>query len=70
MKYIYNVKEDETFAASDMVWAQLHSLRTVIKPKYNHNFEGKPIKTPDASTFWRIISEHKVGTMFTAPTTL
>jgi acyl-coenzyme A synthetase/AMP-(fatty) acid ligase len=52
-----------------MGWVTATFLRTIIKPKYNHNFEGKPIK-PDASTFWRIISEHKVGTMFTAPTAI
>ena len=31
-------------------------------------FEGKPVGTPDAGTFWRIISEHKVKSLFTAPT--
>ena len=74
MKYIYNVKEDETFwAASDMGWAVGHSY-ILYGPLLNRNttiiFEGKPVKTPDASTFWRIISEHKVGTMFTAPTAI
>ena len=74
MKYIYNVKEGETFwAASDMGWAVGHSY-ILYGPLLNRNttiiFEGKPIKTPDASTFWRIISEHKVGTMFTAPTAI
>lgn len=74
MKYIYNVNQDETFwAASDMGWAVGHSY-ILYGPLLNRNttiiFEGKPIKTPDASTFWRIISEHKVGTMFTAPTAI
>ncbi|RTZ00759.1 propionyl-CoA synthetase [Flavobacterium sp. RSP49] len=74
MKYIYNVKDGETFwAASDMGWAVGHSY-ILYAPLLNRNttiiFEGKPIKTPDASTFWRIISEHKVGTMFTAPTAI
>ena len=74
MKSIYNVKEGETFwAASDMGWAVGHSY-ILYAPLINRNttiiFEGKPIKTPDASTFWRIISEHKVGTMFTAPTAI
>ena len=74
MKYIYNVKEGETFwAASDMGWAVGHSY-ILYGPLLNRNstiiFEGKPIKTPDASTFWRIISDHKVGTMFTAPTAI
>ncbi|MFV8369046.1 acetate--CoA ligase [Flavobacterium sp. LB2R40] len=74
MRHIYNVKEAETFwAASDMGWAVGHSY-ILYGPLLNRNttiiFEGKPIKTPDASTFWRIISEHKVGTMFTAPTAI
>jgi propionyl-CoA synthetase len=45
----------------------------VYGPLINRNsilFEGKPIKTPDASTFWRIIDEHKVNAMFTAPTAI
>lgn len=33
-------------------------------------FEGKPVGTPDASTFWRVVEEYKVTTMFTAPTAL
>ena len=74
MKAIYNVKEGETFwAASDMGWAVGHSY-ILYGPLLNRNttviFEGKPIKTPNASTFWRIISDHKVGTMFTAPTAI
>lgn len=74
MKYIYNVKEDEVFwAASDVGWVVGHSF-IVYAPLINRNttiiFEGKPIKTPDASTFWRIIEEHKVNTMFTAPTAI
>ena len=74
MKYIYNVQPAEVFwAASDMGWAVGHSY-ILYGPLINRNttiiFEGKPIKTPDASTFWRIISEHKVGTMFTAPTAI
>jgi len=74
MQYIYNVKPGETFwAASDMGWAVGHSY-ILYGPLINRNttviFEGKPIKTPDASTFWRIISEHKIQTMFTAPTAI
>jgi propionyl-CoA synthetase len=45
-------------------------VRTVNKPKYNHCFWRETYQNPDASTFWRIISEHKVGTMFTAPTAI
>lgn len=74
MKYIYDTKPGEAFwAASDMGWAVGHSY-ILYGPLLNRNttviFEGKPIKTPDSSTFWRIISEHKVATMFTAPTAI
>ncbi len=74
MKYVYDVREDEVFwAASDMGWAVGHSY-ILYGPLLNRNttiiFEGKPVRTPDASTFWRIISEHKVQTMFTAPTAI
>ncbi len=74
MKYIYDTKPDEVFwAASHMGWAVGHSY-ILYGPLLNRNatviFEGKPIRTPDASTFWRIIAEHKVATMFTAPTAI
>lgn len=74
MKYIYDVQPAETFwAASDMGWAVGHSY-ILYGPLLNRNttviFEGKPIKTPDASTFWRVIADHKVNTMFTAPTAI
>ncbi len=74
MKYIYNVFPGEVFmAASDVGWVVGHSY-ICYGPLINRNttivFEGKPIRTPDASTFWRILSEHKVSTMFTAPTTI
>lgn len=74
MEYVYNSKPGEVFwAASDVGWVVGHSY-IVYGPLINRNttivFEGKPIKTPDASTFWRVISEHKVATMFTAPTAI
>lgn len=74
MKYIYGVQPDEVFwAASDVGWVVGHSY-IVYGPLINRNatvvFEGKPIRTPDASTFWRVISEHKVSVMFTAPTAI
>ena len=74
MHYIYGLKPDEVFwAASDVGWVVGHSF-IVYGPLINRNttiiFEGKPIKTPDSSTFWRIISEHKVIAMFTAPTAI
>ncbi len=74
MQQIYGVNEGDVFwAASDVGWVVGHSY-IVYGPLLNRNttilFEGKPIKTPDASTFWRVISEHKVKTMFTAPTAI
>lgn len=74
MQNIYGLKPDSVFwAASDVGWVVGHSF-IVYGPLLNRNttiiFEGKPIKTPDASTFWRVIEEHKVNTMFTAPTAI
>jgi propionyl-CoA synthetase len=74
MTNIYNAKPGEVFwAASDVGWVVGHSY-IVYGPLLNRNttviFEGKPIKTPDASTFWRVISEHQVNVMFTAPTAI
>jgi len=74
MQKIYGVKEGEVFwAASDVGWVVGHSF-IVYGPLINRNtsvlFEGKPVRTPDASTFWRIIEEHKVCAMFTAPTAI
>ncbi len=74
MQHIYDAKEGEVFwAASDVGWVVGHSY-IVYGPLFNRNttvlFEGKPIRTPDASTFWRIINEHKVNIMFTAPTAI
>ena len=74
MKYIYGLNPGEVFwAASDVGWVVGHSY-IVYGPLINRNtsiiFEGKPVRTPDASTFWRVISEHKVNAMFTAPTAI
>lgn len=74
MQHIYGAQPGEVFwAASDVGWVVGHSY-IVYGPLLNRNttivFEGKPIKTPDASTFWRIIAEHKVSVMFTAPTAI
>ena len=74
MKYIYDVEEGDIYwAASDVGWVVGHSY-IVYGPLLNRNttilFEGKPIRTPDASTFWRVISEHRVKVMFTAPTAI
>ena len=74
MQAIYGVNAGEVYwAASDVGWVVGHSY-IVYAPLINRNttilFEGKPIKTPDASTFWRVIEEHKVNVMFTAPTAI
>ena len=74
MTHIYGLNPGEVFwAASDVGWVVGHSF-IVYGPLINLNttivFEGKPIKTPDASTFWRMIAEHKVSAMFTAPTAI
>ena len=74
MKNIYNVTAGDVFwAASDVGWVVGHSYicygpllagcTTVV-------FEGKPVGTPDAGTFWRVIEDHDVKVLFTAPTAL
>ncbi|NVO24184.1 propionate-CoA ligase PrpE [Donghicola mangrovi] len=72
MKNIYNVQPGEVFwAASDVGWVVGHSYicyGPLITGNTTIVFEGKPIGTPDAGTFWRIIDEHKVKSFFTAPT--
>jgi propionyl-CoA synthetase len=73
MRHVYDVEPGEVYwAASDVGWAVghsylvyaplLHGCTTVL-------YEGKPVGTPDAGAFWRVISEHGVSTLFTAPTT-
>ena len=74
MKNIYNVDPGDVFwAASDVGWVVGHSC-ICYAPLIHGNttivFEGKPIGTPDAGTFWRVISEHNVRSFFTAPTAL
>ncbi|MBE0414030.1 propionyl-CoA synthetase [Yoonia sp.] len=72
MKAIYNVDPGDVFwAASDVGWVVGHSY-ICYGPLIHGNttvvFEGKPVGTPDAGTFWRVISEHNVRSFFTAPT--
>ncbi|CAN2041683.1 propionyl-CoA synthetase [Candidatus Magnetomoraceae bacterium gMMP-15] len=72
MKSIYNIDPGDVFwAASDVGWVVGHSY-IVYAPLFQGAttiiFEGKPIGTPDPGVFWRIISEHKVKSLFTAPT--
>jgi propionyl-CoA synthetase len=72
MKNIYNMEPGEVFwAASDVGWVVGHSY-IVYAPLFNGNttlvYVGKPVGTPDPGAFWRVISEHDVRVMFTAPT--
>ncbi len=72
MKNIYGVDAGDVFwAASDLGWAVGHSY-IVYGPLLNGNttvlYEGKPVGTPDPGAFWRVISQHNVRVLFTAPT--
>ena len=72
MKNQFGVEPGEVFwAASDVGWVVGHSY-IVYGPLLAGNttilFEGKPVGTPDAGTYWRVISQHKVAALFTAPT--
>ncbi len=72
MENIYGVKAGEVYwAASDVGWVVGHSYivyAPLIKGCTTIVYEGKPIGTPDAGAFWRVISEHGVRVLFTAPT--
>ncbi|MCP1168217.1 AMP-binding protein [Limimaricola litoreus] len=74
MKNIYNTDPGEVFwAASDVGWVVGHSY-ICYGPLLHGNttliYEGKPVGTPDAGAFWRVIARNKVRTLFTAPTAL
>jgi propionyl-CoA synthetase len=72
MGAIYNVDAGDVYwAASDVGWVVGHSYIVygpLLKGCTTILFEGKPVGTPDAGVFWRVISEHNVKVMFTAPT--
>ncbi len=72
MKNIYNAHPGEVYwAASDVGWVVGHSYivyAPLLEGCTTLMYEGKPVGTPDAGAFWRVIAEHKVSTMFTAPT--
>ena len=74
MGNIYNTHPGEVYwAASDVGWVVGHSYIVygpLLQGCTTILFEGKPVGTPDAGTFWRVIEEHKVSTLFTAPTAL
>ena len=72
MKNIYNIDTDDVWwSASDIGWIVGHSY-IVYAPLFKGCttvlFEGKPVGTPDAGAFWKIISEYNVKSLFTAPT--
>ena len=72
MKNIYNIDADDVWwSASDIGWIVGHSY-IVYAPLFKGCttvlFEGKPVGTPDAGVFWRIISDYKIKSLFTAPT--
>mgnify|MGYP001097741799 FL=1 len=72
MSAIYDMQPGEVFwAASDVGWVVGHSY--IVYAPLIHGcttilYEGKPIMTPDAGAFWRVIAEHRVKALFTAPT--
>ncbi len=72
MKNIYDINPGDVFwSASDVGWVVGHSYiiyGPLLKGATTIIYEGKPIGTPDAGAFWRVISEHKVKVLFTAPT--
>ncbi len=72
MENIYNIEPGDVFwSASDFGWVVGHSFILYGPLSIGATsviFEGKPIGTPDAGAFWRVISEHKVKALFTAPT--
>jgi propionyl-CoA synthetase len=75
ISYLFNIHGpgDVVFTASDIGWVVGHSYiiyAPLLAGAATVIYEGKPVGTPDASAFWRIIEEYKVNTMFTAPTAL
>ncbi|MCF8056494.1 MAG: propionyl-CoA synthetase [Desulfocapsa sp.] len=72
MKNIYNIDAGDVFwSASDVGWVVGHSYiiyGPLLKGATTIIYEGKPVGTPDAGAFWRVISQHKVKALFTAPT--
>ena len=74
MRHVYGAMPGDTFwAASDVGWVVGHSYIVygpLIAGCATLLFEGKPVGTPDAGTFWRTIRDHNVDTFFTAPTAI
>ena len=74
MKAVYDVQEGDVFwAASDVGWVVGHSYIVygpLLAGCTTVLYEGKPVKTPDAGAFWRVISQHRVKVFFVAPTAI
>ncbi|TEY75875.1 hypothetical protein BOTCAL_0063g00070 [Botryotinia calthae] len=75
IRYVFGIHGpgDVIFCASDIGWVVGHSYilyAPLLAGATTVLFEGKPVGTPNAGTFWRIIDEYKVNTLFTAPTAL
>ena len=74
MHSIYDTGVGDVFwAASDIGWVVGHSYIVygpLLRGCTTLLYEGKPVGTPDAGTFWRVIAEHRVKTLFTAPTAI
>ncbi|MCG8325326.1 MAG: propionyl-CoA synthetase [Thiotrichales bacterium] len=72
MQNIYNIEPGDVFwAASDVGWVVGHSYicyAPLLHGCTSVLFEGKPVGTPDAGAFWRVIETHQVKALFTAPT--
>ncbi|MCU0758288.1 MAG: propionyl-CoA synthetase [Steroidobacteraceae bacterium] len=74
MRHVYGARPGEVYwAASDIGWVVGHSY--IVYGPLVHGcttlmYEGKPVGTPDASAYWRIVERHRVRTLFTAPTAI
>jgi propionyl-CoA synthetase len=72
MKHVYGIDQGDVYwAASDVGWVVGHSYIVygpLLKGATTVMYEGKPVGTPDPGAFWRVISQHKVKALFTAPT--
>lgn len=72
METVYGMKPGDVFwAASDIGWVVGHSYIVYAPLIYRCTtvlYEGKPVRTPDASAFWRVVEEYKVNALFSAPT--
>ncbi len=74
MKNVYNMSPGDVYwAASDIGWVVGHSYIVygpLIRGCTTILYEGKPVGTPDAGAFWRVLADHKVNALFVAPTAI